>query len=140
MEFLRPRLPILTKRQNQFMMTPTRQINALTTFSIQFTLHGYFSQAYQTLIHLTSASTDFRGMTRSPVLVQFYFSNIFFFSYIPFKLISFLSSVYKTNLYKLSIPLHLKAIIKIFRSGSVQTSAQRFSMQNLNNIIIIIKM
>lgn len=39
------------------------------------------------------------------------------FSCIPFELLSFLPSVYKTNIYKLSIPLHLKAIIKIFRSG-----------------------
>ena len=39
------------------------------------------------------------------------------FSCILFELLSFLPSVYKNNVYKLSIPLHLKAIIKIFRSG-----------------------
>ena len=39
------------------------------------------------------------------------------FSCISFELLSFLPSVSKTNVHKLSIPLHLKAIIKIFRSG-----------------------
>ena len=39
------------------------------------------------------------------------------FSCILFELLSFLPSVYNNNVYKLSIPLHLKAIIKIFRSG-----------------------
>ena len=39
------------------------------------------------------------------------------FSCISFELLSFFPSVYKTNVHKLSVPLHLKAIIKIFRSG-----------------------
>ena len=45
------------------------------------------------------------------------FRTFSYFSCISFELLSFFPSVYKTNVHKLSVPLHLKAIIKIFRSG-----------------------
>ena len=69
-------------------------------------------------LRLTSASTDFRDMSRSLGSVKntLIFEHSYF-SCIPFELLSFLPSAYKTNIYKLSIPLHLKAIIKLFRSG-----------------------
>ena len=68
---------------------------------------------------LTSASTDFHHMSRSPGSVNNTpnFRTLSSFSWIPFKLLTFFPSVYKTNMYKLSIPLHLRAIIKIDRSG-----------------------
>ena len=45
------------------------------------------------------------------------FVRFSYFSCIPFVSLSFLPLVYKTSIYKLSFQLHLKAIIKIFRSG-----------------------
>ena len=69
-------------------------------------------------LRLTSASIDFRDMSRSLGSIKHAnFQTFSSFSCISFELLSFLPSVYKTNVRKLSIPLHLKAIITIFRSG-----------------------
>ena len=45
------------------------------------------------------------------------FVRFSYFSCIPFVSLSFLPLVYRTSIYKLSFQPHLKAIIKIFRSG-----------------------